>query len=159
MRLTQSKEQRVGLVVFLGFITLVAASTMVQGAPTAAPERGSFVLSLDSAAWTTPYEGPLGFPKGVQTSSLGVDPVTSGETYYARFPAGSHFEMHWHSYAEYATVLRGKVTLTLGTETHHLADSDYVVIPAKMNHEWQVDSSGEMILLVRRDGPADFNLS
>lgn len=115
------------------------------------------LFRLETAQWSEPYNGPLGYPKGAQRASLGVDSRTGGETYYARFPAGSHFALHWHAHAEYAVVLRGKVTHILGTERYPLQVGDYVVIPPKVNHGWEADASGDVYLLIRRDGPADFN--
>ena len=121
------------------------------------PLRSATVFRLDTAPWSEPYNGPLGFPRGAQRASLGVDPRTDGETYYAHFRAGTRFEPHWHRYAEYAVLLRGKVTHTLGSERTVLQPGDYVVIPPKVNHAWSVDPSGDAYLLIRRDGPADFN--
>ncbi|HQU85066.1 MAG TPA: DUF4440 domain-containing protein [Pyrinomonadaceae bacterium] len=114
-------------------------------------------VSLLSAKWSEPYDGPLGFPKGAQRATVSVDAATGGETYYARFPAGSRFEMHWHAHAEYAVVPRGKVTHFLGNQSQILNAGDYVVIPAKTNHGWQVAPSEDAFLLIRRDGAADFN--
>ena len=115
------------------------------------------LFRLETAQWSEPYNGPLGYPKGAQRTSLGVDSRTGGETYYARFPAGSHFALHWHAHAEYAVVLRGKVTHIIGTERYPLQVGDYVVIPPKVNHAWEADAGGDVYLLIRRDGPADFN--
>ena len=115
------------------------------------------LFRLDAVKWTEPYNGPLGYPKGAQRASLGVDPVSGGETYYARFPAGSRFELHWHAHPEYAVLLRGKVTRTVGTTTQIMSPGDYVIIPAKMNYCWSVAPGDEAFLLIRRDGPADFN--
>lgn len=114
-------------------------------------------VSLLSAKWSEPYNGPLGFPKGAQRATVSVDAAMGGETYYARFPAGSRFEMHWHAHAEYAVVLRGKVTHFLGDQSQSLNVGDYVVIPAKTNHGWQVAPGEDAFLLIRRDGAADFN--
>lgn len=112
---------------------------------------------LDSVKWSEPYAGPLGVPKGAQRAILGTDPKTNGDTYYAHFPAGSRFELHWHAYAEYAVVLRGKVTHILGTKRSSLDVGDYVVIPPNVNHGWEVNSTEDVYLLIRRDGPADQN--
>ena len=112
---------------------------------------------LETVKWSEPYNGPLGYPKGAQRASLSTDPRTGGETYYARFPAGSTFALHWHAYAEYVVVLRGKVTHILGQERQSLGAGDYVIIPPNTNHGYTVDSSGDVYLLIRRDGPADFN--
>ena len=112
---------------------------------------------LESAVWSEPYDGPLGVPKGAQRAVLGTDSKSGGDTYYARFPAGSRFELHWHAYAEYAVVLRGRLTHTLGAEKSALQAGDYVVIPPKIAHGWEVDPSGDAYLLIRRDGPADQN--
>lgn len=114
-------------------------------------------MSLANTKWSEPYDGPLGFPKGAQRATVSVDASTGGETYYARFPAGSRFEMHWHAHAEYAVLLRGKVTHFWSNQSQSLNVGDYVVIPAKTNHGWQVASGEDAFLLIRRDGAADFN--
>lgn len=114
-------------------------------------------VSLATAKWSEPYDGPLGYPKGAQRATVSIDAATGGETYYARFPAGSRFEMHWHVHAEYAVVLRGKVTHFLGSESQSLSVGDYVIIPARTNHGWQVAPGEDAFLLIRRDGAADFN--
>ena len=115
------------------------------------------MFHLETANWSEPYEGPLGYPKGAQRATVSTDAVSGGETYYARFPAGTRFQLHWHAHAEYAAVLRGKVIHTLGTTSQTLEAGDYFIVPAKTNHGYTVDPSGDAFLLIRRDGPADFN--
>ncbi|MEC7845986.1 MAG: cupin domain-containing protein, partial [Gemmatimonadota bacterium] len=108
-------------------------------------------------AWGPPGNTPR-FPQGVRTAQLGVDPDNGGPTYYALFPAGSHFDLHWHTHAEHVAVMSGEVTIVLGEETYSLSTGGYIVIPAKMNHSWDVPSGGaDAVILVRRRGPADFN--
>lgn len=141
-------------------LALAAACAGQAARGTGADQQSVFpakLFRLDNAKWSEPYNGPLGYPKGAQRASLGIDPRTGGETYYARFPAGTRFELHWHAHAEYAVVLRGRVIHTLGQESSTLMPGDYVVIPPKMNHAWAVDPSADAYLLIRRDGPADFN--
>jgi quercetin dioxygenase-like cupin family protein len=65
--------------------------------------------------------------------------------------------LHWHSNTEYAVVLRGKVTHIVGKDKQLLQVGDYVVIQPKVPHAWEADSSGDVFLLIRRDGPQDFN--
>src|SRR5262249_10209312 len=141
-------------------IIAVAALAFPMGRPSVSRGQPPVLpqpFRLETAQWNEPYNGPLGYPKGAQRASLGTDPSTGGETYYARFPAGSTFALHWHANAEYAVVLRGKVTHILGSESHSLGPGDYVVIPPRVNHGWKVGPSTEAYLLIRRDGPADFN--
>lgn len=115
------------------------------------------VVDLTSLDWTPPGGGN-GFPVGVQTARVGVDPVTEGITYYALFPAGSHFDLHWHTHDEYVVVVAGELTIRLGEEDHELAVGSYVVIPGELNHAWTVPAGGEdAVILVRRAGPADFH--
>ena len=75
----------------------------------------------------------------------------------ARFPAGSHFDLHWHTHAEYVVVVEGQVTLELGDETRLIGPGTYVVIPEALPHSWDVPDGDDAIILVRRRGPADFN--
>jgi quercetin dioxygenase-like cupin family protein len=147
---------RVAEVVLFGSLFMSACQTQLD-TRTAVSDHENSVFRLETAAWSEPYDGPLGYPKGAQRASLGVDPASGGETYYARFPAGSRFELHWHTHAEYAVVLRGKVIHTLGTQSTPMSAGDYVIIPAKTNHAWAVDASQDAFLLMRRDGSADFN--
>ena len=141
----------------LGVLLATEGGSAQQSKQDAISESAKTLFRLETAKWSEPYNGPLGYPKGAQRASLGVDSRTGGETYYARFPAGSHFALHWHAHAEYAVVLRGKVTHILGTERYPLQVGDYVVIPPKVNHAWEADAGGDVYLLIRRDGPADFN--
>lgn len=151
---TRSSVWRIAV---LGFLCMTAAGSAQQSKQSGTAELPKTLFRLESAQWSEPYNGPLGFPKGAQRVSLSVDSRTGGETYYARFPAGSHFALHWHAYSEYAVVLRGKVTQILGTERQSLQVGDYVVIPPKTNHGWEADPDADVYLLIRRDGPADFN--
>src|SRR5689334_10035028 len=107
-------------VALLGLLLASAAWSQKQGERNAASESYPPPFRLAAAQWSEPYSGPLGYPKGAQRASLGTDPVSGGETYYARFPAGSRFALHWHSHAEYAVVLRGKVTHIIGKDRYSL---------------------------------------
>jgi mannose-6-phosphate isomerase-like protein (cupin superfamily) len=114
-------------------------------------------IDLDELEWG-PSGGGNGFPVGVRTATQGVDPVSGGRTYYAMFPAGSHFDLHWHTHDEYVVVVSGSPTIRLGDQDHDLAVGSYVVIPGGLRHSWTVQEGGdEAVILVRRAGPADFH--
>ena len=134
--------------------------TFMAGLPTAAvsqePTEAPFVLNYRDAQWGPPGTTPR-FPQGVQTAQLGVDPDNGGPIYLARFPTGSHFDLHWHTAAEYVVVVQGRVTIVLGEETHALTPGSYVVIPERMHHSWDVPPGEDAVILVRRRGPADFH--
>lgn len=138
-------------------LALLAASLMPLSY-TQEPTLPPLAITLDKVQWGEPGGGN-GFPVGVQTARQGTDPVTGGITYYALFPSGSHFDMHWHTHDEYVVVVQGEVTIELGGETHDLGVGSYVVIPGEMPHSWDVPtSSGEdAVIVVRRGGPADFH--
>ena len=148
---------RRGLALLLPAALLAAASPAAAAAQATTPAESPRVIDFRDAEWGPPGTTPR-FPLGVQTAQLGTDPVTGGPTYLARFPAGSHFDLHWHSNGEHVVVLQGPLTLVLGDETHALTEGTYVVIPERMNHSWDVPSGGDdAVILVRRLGPADFN--
>ncbi len=114
-------------------------------------------INLNELDWGPPGGGN-GFPVGVRTARQGTDPITGGITYYALFPAGSHFDLHWHTYDEHVAVVQGPVVIELGEETHRVDAGGYIRIPGKMNHSWDVPAGGEdVIILVTRTGPADFH--
>ena len=111
---------------------------------------------LNDVPWGAPGGGN-GFPVGVRTARQGVDPDTGGITYYAMFPAGSHFDLHWHSHDEYVVVVAGELFIQLGEQTHSLSVRSYVVIPGELPHSWTVPAGEkDAVILVRRAGPADF---
>ena len=124
-------------------------------APATTPDD-PLVINLDDIEWGPPGNAPR-FAQGTRTAQLGTDPDSGGPIYYAKFPAGSHFDLHWHTHTEYVAVLSGEVTLVLGEETHALSPGSYIVIPAGMNHSWDVPPRDDSVILVRRRGPADFN--
>ncbi len=123
----------------------------------AAAGEAARVVGLSDVQWGPPGNTPR-FPQGVRTSQLRVDPVSGGPTYLARFPAGSHFDLHWHTHAEYVVVLGGSGTIVLDGRSFPLALGSYVVIPSRAHHSWDVPAGGEeLLILVRREGPADFH--
>jgi len=138
-----------------GAMLAAATATTPVHAQGAAPVE-PMVVDFRDAEWGPPGTTPR-FPAGVQTAQLGVDPESGGPTYLARFPAGSHFDLHWHTHPEYVVVMSGAVTLELGEQTHALRQGDYVVIPGAMHHSWDVPAGEPVVILVRRGGPADFN--
>lgn len=111
-------------------------------------------INLDDVQWGR-VGGGNGSPLGLRTARQGIDPGTGGVTYYAMFPAGTHFDLHWHTHDEFVSVQKGSVVLELGDETFTLNAGAYIVIPGKMNHSWDVPEQGEVVILVRRAGPAD----
>lgn len=114
------------------------------------------VMNWKTAAWGPPSSQP-GFPAGLRNAPIARDPETGGITYLARFPAGSRFEMHWHTYTETVVVLEGAVDINLdGTEYTATAGS-YVILPGGAHHDWRVHADADVVLLARRDGPPDFN--
>ena len=123
----------------------------------AEPQTKPLAINLDEINWGPPGGGS-GSPLGLRTSRQGVDPVTGGPTYYAMFPAGTHFDLHWHTYDEHVVVVKGELTIELGDEVYELSAGSYIVIPGKLNHSWDIPEGGtEAIILVRRTGPADFH--
>ena len=142
------------LLITVFVIALISPIILKVGA--AEIETQPLAINLDEVEWGPPAGGN-GSPLGLRTSRQGIDPETGGITYYAMFPAGSHFDLHWHSYDEHVVVVKGQVTIVLGEEAHDLKTGSYVIIPGKLNHSWDVPADGEVIILVRRVGPADFH--
>lgn len=114
-------------------------------------------IDLDTVEWGPPGGGN-GTPLGLRTARMGVDPVSGGVTYYAMFPAGTHFDTHWHTYDEHVVVVKGELSIVLGDTKHDLKVGSYVLIPGKLNHAWDIPAGGsEAVILVSRRGPADFH--
>ena len=114
------------------------------------------VLDWEQAEWGPPSSGRPGLPAGIRNAPIATDPETGGPTYLARFPAGSKFAMHWHTYTETVVVLQGTVNITLDGTEHTATEGSYIIIPGKAHHEWRVPEDADVVLLARRDGPADF---
>ena len=139
------------IVVLTPFLVLVGSMAQDSSFATQA-----LAVDLADISWGPPGGGN-GVPMGVRTARQGIDPATGGVTYYAMFPAGSHFDLHWHTHDEFVVVVQGTVTIELGEETYSLELGSYVVIPGRMNHSWDVPDGDDVAILVRRAGPADFN--
>ena len=133
--------------------SLLILCCLIQAALATEP----LAIDLEDLRWGAPGGGN-GFPVGVRTARQGVDPDTGGITYYAMFPAGSHFDLHWHSHDEYVVVVAGELSIQLGEQTHSLSVGSYVVIPGELPHSWPVPAGKtDAVILVRRAGPADFH--
>jgi len=92
---------------------------------------------LDST-WTDAHVEAL----GSMTRSRRLEPVL------AIFGPGGKSGKHVHSYSreEFAFVVKGHVTLTLGDEENDLAPGDAVTLPAHAPHRWE--NRGEEIVEV-----------
>jgi quercetin dioxygenase-like cupin family protein len=134
-------------------ILMLAASANAQ-AP-GPPSTEEKLVADPSTAKFTPIAVP-GFAPGAQGAVIGVDPNTKGPTGFAKFPPKYRIAPHWHSYAEYVTVISGKATLTLDGKPYQMAPGSYAVIPAKTTHDLTCGAS-ECLVISRRAGPADYN--
>jgi|TARA_B110000971_G_scaffold1353_1_gene1400 mannose-6-phosphate isomerase-like protein (cupin superfamily) len=143
-------------VAFVAALTSLALFSFNSHSQSSEPSV-ALAVNLSELEWG-PAGGGNGFPVGVRTARQGIDKATGGITYYALFPAGSHFEKHWHSHDEYVVVVSGKLEILLGDDTHKLAVGSYIVIPGSLGHAWTVPEGGDdAVILVRRAGPADFH--
>jgi len=115
------------------------------------------VINVADVQWSAPGERPC-YPLGVQTAQLGTDAESGGPAYFARFPPGSQFALHWHTHDEYVVVVSGGGAIVLDDERHALSPGSYVVIPGRVSHSWHVPAAGPpLVIQVRRAGPADFH--
>lgn len=136
---------------------LMAFSSSLSAQEVSSKQTQPLAINLAALDWGAAHGGN-GFPVGVRTAPQGIDPVTGGVTYYALFPAGSRFDLHWHTHDEFVSVVKGPVVIELGDQTHTVDSGGYIVIPGKMKHSWDVPAEGgDVIILVRRAGPADFH--
>jgi mannose-6-phosphate isomerase-like protein (cupin superfamily) len=115
------------------------------------------VINVADVQWSAPSERPC-YPLGVQTVQLGTDAESGGPAYFARFPPGSEFALHWHTHDEYVVVVSGDGEIVLNDERHVLSPGSYVAIPGRASHSWHVPAAGPpLVIQVRRAGPADFH--
>ena len=131
----------------------VSATAAVQDTTA---ELVPLVMHWEAADWGPPTNTP-GFPQGIRNAPIATDPDTGGPTYLARFPAGSRFDMHWHTSTETVVVLEGAVDITLDGASHTATAGSYIIIPGEAHHAWRVPADQDVVLLARRDGPADFH--
>ncbi|MFT7472326.1 MAG: mannose-6-phosphate isomerase-like protein (cupin superfamily) [Kiritimatiellia bacterium] len=141
----------------LALSSALIANPLLQAEESPASEYDPVAIPLADIQWGPPGGGN-GAPVGVQTARQGTDSATGGITYYAKFPAGSHFDTHWHTHDEFVVVVQGTVTIVLGEESHSVSTGSYIVIPGKLNHSWDVpEGTEDAVIVVRRAGPADFH--
>ena len=140
---------------------LAAMFVAVVPSPTLAQEpvrhgESPLVLQWEAADWGPPSDRP-GFPAGLRNAAVATDPATGGPTYFARFPAGSEFVMHWHTHTETVVVLEGAVDIVMDGTRYTATKGSYVIIPGGAHHAWYTHADADVVLLARRDGPADFH--
>ncbi len=140
------------LAIAAGLIIAILGSVQAQAADALQVKA----INLADVEWGEPGGGN-GVPLGTRTARQGIDPVTGGITYFALFPAGTRFDRHWHTHDEFVSVQQGRVSITIGGERFDLEAGAYVVIPGGVEHVWEIPESGDVVILVRRAGPADFN--
>ena len=112
-------------------------------------------VNVKDARWSPPKNPEI--PQGVMASPIASDPVSGASISYAKFTPGLTFPMHWHTAAEYTSVVSGKIQFTVNGKTYDLEPGAYVVIPGKMPHMAKCAPGAECVLLTRRAGPVDYN--
>ncbi|MCY4599058.1 MAG: cupin domain-containing protein [Acidobacteria bacterium] len=142
-------------------VLLPAAAFLAAWLPGASAQevehgRTPLVLQWESADWGPPTNRP-GFPAGLRNADIATDPDTGGPTYLARFPAGSEFAAHWHTYTETVVVLDGGLDIVMDGARYTATAGSYIIIPARAHHSWHTHTDADAVLLARRDGPADFH--
>ena len=135
---------------------LMLAAPLLAAAQEVQHGVSPLVLQWETADWGPPTNTP-GFPAGIRNAPIATDPETGGPTYLARFPAGSEFAPHWHTYTETVVVLDGAVDIVMDGTRYTATAGSYVIIPAKAHHAWFTHAEADVVLLARRDGPADFH--
>lgn len=121
--------------VTLGEFFAAAASEAEEDLIVHPPDR----RRLDST-WTDVHLEAL----GSMTRSRRLEPVLA-----ILGPGGmSGKHLHSHSREEFAFVLKGRVTLTLGDEEHELAPGDAVTLPAHAPHRWENRGDGVVEVLL-----------
>ena len=110
------------------------------------------VLQWEAADWGPPTRPPPLSGRPAQRRPFATDPATGGPTYLARFPAGSEFAMHWHTYTETVVVLEGAVDIVMDGTRRTATAGSYVIIPGKAHHAWYTHPGADAVLLARRDG-------
>ncbi len=87
---------------------------------------------------------------------LSIDAVTGGLTFYMEIPAGwqGGGVAHYHTCSEEVYVISGDVTLN-GRD--YLEDAAYLYRPAGIVHGHREGSIGGCRLIIKTDGPLDFN--
>lgn len=95
------------------------------------------VAHPDSIKWGAP---PPALPKGAQFAVISGDPSKAGPfVVRVKVPAGYQIPAHWHSTAEYVTVLSGAVNLGMGGKLDKKASTalevgGFAYLPPKMSH-------------------------
>ena len=151
--MTQTSRLVMSVALLLALCAGVAALGGAQPPPAG---EAPLVMNWRSAEWGPPSNRPR-YPAGLRNAPISTDPETGGVTYLARFPAGSRFDMHWHTHTETVVVLEGAVDIILDGTRHTATEGSYVIIPGTAQHEWRVHEDADVVLFARRDGPPDFH--
>jgi len=119
-------------------LALGLAAASAYAAPPAMPAMPAHAM-VDAATlkWG---DGPPFLPPGVQFAVVSGDPSKAGPfVIRLKMPADYRVPRHWHPADEHVTVLEGSVEFDMGEGAgrHNatLDAGDYVLMPAKMQHE------------------------
>ena len=137
----------------VGVLSLLATAAVLAQSKLPTMDQGLAVSPKD-ATWV-PAKAPL--PAGVMQSPIAADPPPGGTVAYARYAPGASIPEHWHSAAEYSTVIAGNMRLKLDGKIYELSPGSYWVAPPKTPHQVTCLGPAECAQLVRRGGPVDYN--
>jgi mannose-6-phosphate isomerase-like protein (cupin superfamily) len=136
----------------------VIAAVAVGAAASVPAQTAHGIVAANAVKWGP---APPSLPPGSQVALLVGDPAKSGLfVLRARLPDGYTVPLHWHSQAEYLTVISGRLDVGMGdtsdkTTSHAMGPGDFVAMPAKMRH--RVRAQGETVIQVTSMGPFDIH--
>lgn len=131
---------------------LAGAAVLAQAA---LPTMETALVASPATAKFAPAKTP--HSEGVMQAPIAADPPPGGSVGYAKYVPGAGVPEHWHSAAEYSTIIAGKVRLKLAGKMYDLGPGDYWVAPPKTPHQLTCVGPGECLTFGRRAGPVDYN--
>ena len=131
---------------------LAGAVVLAQAAP---PTMDTALTASPATAKFAPAK--TRHSEGVMQAPVAADPPPGGSVGYGKYVPGAGIPEHWHSHAEFSTVIAGKMRLKLAGRTYDLDPGAYWVAPPKTPHQLTCVGPGECLTFSRRAGPVDYN--
>lgn len=108
--------------------------------------ESAVVLTKDALKWKD-------MGNGVKAAPVSGDMEKGASRFFLKYPVGLVTPKHHHDTDHYATLVSGKITLTVEGKEHKLNPGAYFALNNKASHTAKVEGNEDAVFFIQADGP------
>lgn len=127
-------------------MSILLSTLLVSGTATMASADSTVVVPKAELKWND-------MGNGITAAPVSGDMTQGASRFFLKYPVGLVTPNHHHDADHYATLVSGRVTLTVGGQSYLLEPGAYFALTDKAPHVAKVEGQEEAVFFIQADGP------